>query len=314
MSSQTSERQSKNQRRQEAREQARLARAAEQKREKRNRLLFQGGVAAALIGLLVIAAIVITNTLRPAGPAIFPANMASGGANFTKDLQIVPTEKLAEGEKLQPTKYKKGAKPVHVRVFSDFMCPACGSFEKAYGKMLEQHTGAGDVQLEVHPMNFLDPQSAGTRYSTRAANLFSCTVDQQPEHAFSVYKRLYEVQPQEGTTGLTNKELLEHARTAGVNTDDKFTQCVNDNTFGPFIDRITKEWMQDGIGGLEPGAGLILNSRTGEMQDPKQPQRLFATPTVIVNGEQWFQPRDGDLEQHILKQLQGATAQAENSN
>ena len=65
--SQNPERLTKNERRAQARELARQAREAERKREKRNRLLLQGGVAAALVAIVAIVALVITNGVREAG-------------------------------------------------------------------------------------------------------------------------------------------------------------------------------------------------------------------------------------------------------
>lgn len=313
MNSQGTERQTKNERRAQAREQARLARQAQQQREKRNRLLMQGGVVVAVLALLAIAAIVITNTLRPAGPAVFPANMASGGVVFSKDLKVAETAKLEEGADFQPTAYDASKKPQHVRVFVDFMCPACNNFEQTYGNMLEQYTGAGDIELEIQPVNFLDPQSAGTKYSTRAANLFACVVEQQPDQAYSLFKKLFEVQPAEGTTGLTTQELLDHAYAAGVAQTEELKSCAENLPFAPFLDRVTKQVLQTEILGIEKGTALVAVPQTGELQDPEKPQTLVSTPTVLVNGEQWYQPRDGDLEQFILKKLQG-TGTSNSSN
>lgn len=312
MNTNSAARPTKNVRRQQAREQAKLAREAQQKRDKRNRLLIQGGVATAIIALLAIAAIVITNSLRPAGPAAFPANMASGGVVFGKDLQVQKTAQPEPGEAFVPTTYNNAEKPLHVRVFADFMCPACGSFEQTYGKMLEQYTGAGDIKLEIQPINFLDPQSAGTKYSTRAANLFACVVDQQPDNAYPLFKKLFEVQPKEGTTGIPTAQLLDHAAAAGVERTEDLNKCVNKTTFAPFIDRVTQQVLRTEVLGLAEGAALVASPQTGELQDADKPQLLVSTPTVIINGEQWYQPRDGDLEQFILKKLQDAKPAASN--
>ena len=244
------------------------------------------------MALLAIAAIVITNALRPAGPAVFPANMASGGVVFSKDLKVAETPNLEAGADFQPTAYTAGKKPQHVRVFVDFMCPACWQSEQTYGNALEQYTGAGDIELEIQPVNFLDPQSAGSKYSTRAANLFACVVEQQPEQAYQVFKKLFEVQPQEGTRGHTTEELLQHAAAAGVTETDELNKCAHELPYAPFFDRVTKQLLQTEVLGLEPGAALIAVPQTGELQDAEQPQKLISTPTVLVNGEQWYQPRD----------------------
>ena len=79
----TDEKLTKNERREQAREQARLARENEKKREKRNRLLLQGGIVATVLVILGIVGLVLSQTLKPAGPG--PLNMISGGATFTTE-------------------------------------------------------------------------------------------------------------------------------------------------------------------------------------------------------------------------------------
>ncbi len=45
----------------------------------------------------------------------------------------------------------------------------------------------------------------------------------------------------------------------------------------------------------------LMNPQTNQLVPADQPQRLMSTPTVIVNGQQWVEGRDGGLEQYILK-------------
>src|SRR5699024_1979321 len=112
--------------------------------------------------------------------------------------------------------------------YVDYMCPACGAFEQQYGTMLENYVGSGDINLQVYPINFLDGTSLGTKYSTRAANLFSCVVEEQPDVAFKLHNGLLsaDVQPAEGTTGLTDDQLLDQAKEAGAELTTELKQCV----------------------------------------------------------------------------------------
>lgn len=297
----------KNERRQQAREQARIAREREKKREKRNRLFLQGGIAIVVLAVLAVVAIVLTQTLKPAGPG--PKNMASGGVVFTKDLKVVEGPALKSGEQRKAAESNDFDKlPVEVEVFADYMCPACGSFDQQYSTMLENYVGAGDVNLEVYPINFLDTSSMGTKYSTRAANMFSCVVEQQPDYAFKLHNLLLsaDVQPEEGTEGLTDEQLLDQAKAAGATVDDDLKQCVKDQRFAAFIDGNTKQATETGVLGLADGERLLNTQQTAaatgeELQTAGEPQRLVQTPLVIVNGKQWDASRDGDLEQYILK-------------
>lgn len=300
--SETNKRPTKNERRNAAREQARLAREAEQRREKRGRLLLQGGVVLGVIAILAVVGLVLMQTLKPAGPG--PENMASGGVVFGQDLEVVKTPALQADEERKAPEVDRSQPPLDVTVYVDYMCPACGSFEQTYGTMLENYVGSGDITLQVYPLNFLDTQSNGTKYSSRAANLMGCVVEQQPDSAFKLHKHLLsaEVQPAEQTPGLTDDELIEEAGAAGVEVTDELKQCVKDRRFAPFFTANTKQVLEVEVPGLEKGAQL-MDPRSGELIPEDQPQRLSSTPLVIVNGQQWVSTRDGDLEPYLLKLL-----------
>lgn len=299
----------KNERRQQAREQARIARERERAREKRNRLLWQGGIVVGVLAIVVVVGLVVMNSIKPAGPG--PQNMASGGVVFGKDLTVQETPALENGEKRIERDEPFDQKPLRVEVFSDYMCPACGNFEAQYGDMLEQYVGAGDITLEAYPITFLDSQSAGSKYSSRASNALGCVVEQQPEKAYAFHTHLFEegVQPAEGTTGLSDQELVDAAVEAGVEKTSEFTSCVRDKRFVPFFQGNTKQAIEQGVLGLAPDAQLIANPQTGELQPEGEPQRLVSTPLVLVNGYQWNSGTDGDLEAYILKQLQNLDAE-----
>lgn len=299
MVNESNSRPTKNERRSQAREQARLAREQEKKREKRNRLFLQGGIVLGVLAVLAIVGLVLTQTMKPAGPG--PQNMASGGAVFTKDLKVVETPALQSDEQREAPAVDRKQLPLDVTTYVDYMCPACGAFEQQYGTMLENYVGAGDINLQVYPINFLDGTSLGTKYSTRAANLFSCVVEEQPDVAFKLHNRLLsaEVQPAEGTTGLTDDQLLDQAKEAGADITTELKQCVKDRTFASFIDGNWKQVSEVGVLGLAKGERLL--SADGVNPQPEGPQRLVSTPTVIVNGKQWNQNVDGDLETYLLK-------------
>lgn len=299
MANDTPQRMSKNERRQQAREQARLAREQEKKREKRNRLFLQGGVVLGVIAILAVVGIVLMQTMKPAGPG--PSNMASGGVIFGEDLQVVEGPALeGDGERVAPD-VDRSSLPLDVTIYVDYMCPGCGNFEQTYGSMLETYVGSGDVQLQVYPLTFQDSQSLGSKYSTRAANIVGCVVDQQPDYAFALHNALLmaDVQPAQGTTGLSDEELLDQAAAAGANVDAELRSCVNDRSFADFFTQNTRVATEVGILGLEDGAQLMGSD--GQPQPADEPQRLVSTPLVIVNGQQWDSARDGELEAYLLK-------------
>lgn len=301
MSNESNARPTKNERRQQAREQARAAREQEQKREKRNRLFIQGGIVLGIVAILAIVGLVVQQATAPAGPG--PANMASGGVVFGKDLKVQKTAALQSDETRKAPEVNRDELPLDVTVYADYMCPACGAFEQANGTMLENYVGSGDITLQVYPLNFLDPASLGTKYSTRAANLFGCVVEQQPDAAFKLHNALLsaEVQPAENTQGLTDDELLDQAKAAGATVDTELKQCVKDRRFSDFVASNTKAATETGVVGLAEGAQIALDQTGQELQPEGEPQRLISTPLVIVNGQQWLAGRDGDLENYLLK-------------
>ncbi|KIP51891.1 DsbA family protein [Leucobacter komagatae] len=309
MSNDPTTRLSKNERRTQAREQARLAREAEKKREKRRRLYIQGGVVIGVIAILAIVGLVLAQSLKPAGPG--PKNMVSGAAVFTKDLKVVPSKALAEPSDARVApETNRDELPLDVTVYVDYMCPACGAFEAQNGVMLENYVGSGDANLAVYPINFLDGQSLGTKYSTRAANAFGCVVEQQPDVAFELHKRLLspEVQPAEATPGLDDKELLKQAEAAGAEATSELKSCIQDRPFSAFFsENYTKAG--EGISGLAEGQRLLMPQSATELQPEDKPQRLVSTPLVLVNGQQWNEARDGSLETFMLK-IKGEIEQA----
>lgn len=196
-----------------------------------------------ITGLAVIAVmvtVIVMAVLRPgsagvaAGTLVAPAGATDSGAVVVGDPQARAT----------------------VTIYADFMCPYCGQFERANGPDLATAVSAGTARLEVHPMSFLDPQSAGSRYSTRAANAFVTVANDDPARAWAFYRLLFEHQPAEGSAGLTDAQLADYARQAGV--PDAVIATFADGTFVPWVQKITDQAWDDGVGG---------------------------TPTVKVNGQ-----------------------------
>jgi protein-disulfide isomerase len=194
-----------------------------------------GVVVLAVIGLVTWG--IISNTGK--------ATQASNGVNATYAAVI-----------------GKDTAPVTLDVFQDFMCPVCGEFEKANGTDVRNLVDAGTVRLRIHPMNFLDDSSLGSKYSTRAANAFVTVWKAEPDKALAFNKLLYDNQPAEKTTGLTDAKIAELATQAGVSQSviDTFTTLAN----ADFSTNATNE---------------------------AYAQNVTGTPTVFINGTKFT----GDL-------------------
>ncbi len=86
-------------------------------------------------------------------------------------------------------------------IYFDFMCPVCGNFEKINSADIETILADGGTTIEYHPISFLDGNSSGTSYSTRAANAAAIVADKSPEHFAEFVSKMYVDQPAEGSSG-----------------------------------------------------------------------------------------------------------------
>lgn len=106
--------------------------------------------------------------------------------------------------------------PVTVDIYQDYMCPYCGQFERANRADIESLVADGTVRLNIHLMNFLDPQSGGSKYSTRAANAMVTVAQHEPDKVVAFNAALYDHQPAEGSQGLSDDEIAQLAKGVGV--------------------------------------------------------------------------------------------------
>jgi protein-disulfide isomerase len=270
-------RQTRNERREAAREKARILREQQRKRERRNRALIVTGVTVvvALIAAVIIG-IVVQNT-KPAGPG--PANMASDGIVLTAGedggIVAVETPALAAGEAPTPTVPDESGEVANIVMYIDYLCPFCGQFEATNSESIRTMVESGAATVEVHPIAILTNKSAGTQYSLRAANAAACVADSSPESFFDFNAILFENQPEEGSTGLTDDELKALAEEVGVSSGSTIDTCIDEVQFRSWVQEATNRAL------TEP----VPNT------DPELPS-VIGTPTVLVNGQQY----DGALD------------------
>jgi protein-disulfide isomerase len=161
----------------------------------------------------------------------------------------VPAGATAEGDGVVV-----GGGPTRVDAYIDFLCPYCKRFELSAGPGLAKLVAAGQVSVAYHPMNFLD-QASTTNYSTRAAAASGCAADQGRFLDFA--NALFEYQPHEGGPGLSDAELADLGRMAGL-ADSRFASCLSE---APYLDWPTYVTARATEAGVE------------------------ATPTVLVAGQ-----------------------------
>jgi protein-disulfide isomerase len=278
-----------------ARLEAKERREQERRRKRRNRLLGQSG---AVVGVLAVVALVAWNVWSQQEIASTgPANMLSDGivlAGAESAVTPVTTAPLEAGEEPVPTDEAatRAGGVVTVDLYVDYLCPYCGQFETANMANLQSWLTQGAITLEIHPVAILDSSSAGSEYSSRAANAAACVADEDPDRFLAVHEALFAKQPAEGTTGLSDDELRELVTGAGV-TDDDVLACITSGEFRPWVAAATER----------ATTGALANSSLA---------KLSSTPTVLVNGEQYTgKPDDADAFVAFITatlEAEGATA------
>lgn len=175
-------------------------------------------------------------------------NAATPDPVVTPDAAVINTEtgaiSVGDGENTLDT-------------YLDFMCPICNQFEQIYGPAIADLVEDGTITLNIHPISILDRYSGGTQYSTRAANAMYCVAAADGTAAVPFMQALFENQPPEQSTGLTNEQLIELAETVDVTGIDA---CVTGGEYSAYVTTMTEKTP------LAPGAATI------------------GTPTIAVNG------------------------------
>ena len=220
-------------------EQKRAAEAAARARAERRRRAIVGGVVAAVVLVVAVVVTIVVQTGRAAtsAQAAVPAHTVDDGTTI-----VVGSSDA----------------PVTVDLYEDFQCPNCKAFEDASGQTLTQLVTAGTVQVHYHGMAFLDT-SANDDYSTRALNAAAAVLDAGGPDAFEAFHDLlFAEQPAEGGSGLTDDQLVQYARQAGV-TGATVERQIRDLTYGDWVKNSTDQASKDGVTG---------------------------TPTVLVNGQE----------------------------
>jgi len=276
----------KNKRRDDARTKAAKLRVQQKRRDRRNRVVLQGGIGVLAIAAVTAIVLIIVNSVQPAGPG--PKNMASDGLLIGEGLTAATTPALQPDDDLVPSATDASGAVADIRVYLDYLCPFCGEFETTNSDQISQWVEAGAATLEVHPISILTSKSAGTQYSLRAANAAACVANWSPNDFFAVNSALFENQPVEGTAGLSDDDLKALVKDAGVTTAlSSINKCIDETTYKSWVKSATDRAL----------SGPIPNSSL---------KQITGTPTVLVNGKQYVGALD-DTKEFAAFVLQAAS-------
>ncbi|CAN7188250.1 thioredoxin domain-containing protein [Microbacterium sp. LjRoot45] len=139
-----------------------------------------------------------------------------------------------------------GDGPDTVSTWVDFMCPYCNQFEQTEGETITQLVEDGSITLELHPVAILDRLSQGTEFSSRAASAMYAVAEADPENAYAFLVAMYDNQPAEQSTGLTDEQIVQIAKDAGVDVTADLESAILDHKF---LDFAKSQTLPDGATG-----------------------------------------------------------------
>ncbi|MFT4030438.1 MAG: thioredoxin domain-containing protein [Protaetiibacter sp.] len=253
-----------------AKERARELRQQHRKQERRRRLVLLLSVISG--SLVVVAVVAVTLITMNQSPARGPLNMASDGIKIGADLKAERTRALAPSDTPIPSA-TNSADVIDIRLYVDYLCANCGTFMENNVEQLRTWVSSGAATVEIHPIALLTTKSAGTQYSLRAANAAACVAQFGPDSFFDFNAALFVDQPEEGSAGLDDDQLLDRAKAAGVSDIAEVENCIKKRSFSAWVQAATVR----ALNGPIPGADITA---------------ITTAPTIIVNGEQFQYTKD----------------------
>jgi protein-disulfide isomerase len=277
----TGPRPTKEQRRDESRARAAELRAQQERAARRARVIVVVVSALAVVGLVAAVALTIANSRATArantdiawaggaDTAVRPALADTAAPSTADETGGIPVSDEGVGV--------AGAGDVTVSVYFDPQCPGCRQFDAVNADDLAALATEPGITVVYQPLVFLDPQSLGTYYSSRAGNALMVVADRAPEQFEAFLTAMFAQQPEENTSGRTDDEIAAVATSVGVPDDviAHFTDTVDGTyrlqdsdedltgtwrTFTPFLAAATE------LAGTTFGA--------------------FSTPLILIDGEQ----------------------------
>ncbi len=161
-----------------------------------------------------------------------------------------------------------------VTFYEDFLCPACGNFERTFGPTVSKLIDIGAIAADYSMVSILDNRR-NQNYSSRAGAAALCVADESIDAFRRFHSALYssDIQPSErGPSFPDNARLIELAREAGV--VGKVPDCINS---GKYLSKVTAE---------------------------AAAAKISATPTIKINGDD-YDPSTPDALVGKIKEIVG---------
>ncbi|MCV7400470.1 DsbA family protein [Mycobacterium fragae] len=161
-----------------------------------------------------------------------------------------------------------------VSFYEDFLCPACGNFERSFGPTVSKLIDTGAIAADYYMVSILD-SPRNENYSSRAGAAAYCVADESIDAFRRFHSALFskELQPAETASAFPdNARLIEIARVDGA--AGKVPGCIKAGKYVPMVD------------GMATAAGI------------------HATPTIRINGQE-YDPSTPDAFVAKIKEIVG---------
>lgn len=162
-----------------------------------------------------------------------------------------------------------------ITFYEDFLCPACGNFERTFGPTVSKLIDSGAIAADYYMVSILDRPS-NQDYSSRAGAAAYCVADESIDAFRRFHTALFskEIQPAEiGTSFPDNARLIELAREAGV--VGKVPNCINS---GKYVSMVKSAASTANLHGTPT---IRIN---GQDYSPSTPEALVAKIKEIVGN------------------------------
>ncbi|HET9874932.1 MAG TPA: DsbA family protein [Mycobacterium sp.] len=177
------------------------------------------------------------------------SNKDQKGAGAAEPVQVTSTKLLTREGTSDPK--------ATVSFYEDFLCPACGNLERAFGPTISRLVESGAIAADYYMVSILSrPQNDD--YSSRAGAAAYCVADESIDAFRRFHTALFtpQLQPEEtGTHFPDNSRLIELARQAGA--AGTVPNCINSGKYIKMVDGMAKA------------------------------TDVHATPTIRINGEDY---------------------------
>lgn len=184
----------------------------------------------------------------------------------------------------------KDSAKVKLDFYEDFICPSCRQFNQLWFDKVDDELSKGTVQVTYHFLPFLDDHSSPAGYSGRAAQAALAVAKNSPDKFASFEHSLYSDQPQEGSAGYSDNQLVDLGKTLGAGGN--FEAEVRANKYLPSLQQALKTAlpvMAKGSPNGNPSTPTILHGTQPQVWATAG-QNNQAVPTTwlqdLVSGKQ----------------------------